>query len=208
MISEIQIERLRLQRMAPRKAQQPTRQISTAHGAPHRHVDVTGHSRPRLHALLQAFQAAEDNRQHIIEIVRDSASKLPQHLHFLRMRKLLFERAPFGHIECGPEHFVRFAPVIRQNPSLVEKVPPNSIAAPPTILRGELPGFHETIEAPPDIFSIVIMNTIEPDPGLPLQVTRAEAKEGFRPAADITALPEPLASRRDVESNRQRFDDE
>ena len=47
---------------------------------------------------LQRFKISDDDGQQIVEVVRDTASKLPDTLHLLRLMQTFFARAPLGQI--------------------------------------------------------------------------------------------------------------
>ncbi len=91
-----------IQRLAPRERQQPCRQCGRALGAvsghPNGSFDPLGLRRARKALDLPAhgLQAAENDRQQVVEIMGDPPGELPDRLHFLGLPERVLRLQPLG----------------------------------------------------------------------------------------------------------------
>ena len=103
------IDPLRLQRLPAREGQQPARQRP-------RPLHALKRERRRLldprsclrlgklrHLAVDRVETAEDDGQHVVEVVRHAAGELAQRIHLLRLTELLLKSAPLGHV-VGADH--------------------------------------------------------------------------------------------------------
>jgi hypothetical protein len=81
----IHVDHLRRQRLASREGEQAVGQQCGARGATHRRGDMALQLVVGWETMLEVFQIAEDDRQQIVEIVRDTAGELADRLHLLRL---------------------------------------------------------------------------------------------------------------------------
>ena len=88
----IDIDRLGVQRLSPRKRQQTVSQRSGTLGGilRSRHVTVYFSKPPLAQARLEQFQRAGDAGQQVIEVVGDTARQLADSLHLLRLTQSFF----------------------------------------------------------------------------------------------------------------------
>ncbi len=87
------IDRLGIERLAPREGQQALGERGSPLRAAHRVLGRAGHpvgvDRPCLHAALQQFDVADDDGQQVIEVVGDAAGELADAFHLLGLGELL-----------------------------------------------------------------------------------------------------------------------
>jgi hypothetical protein len=76
------------ERLPARKGEQPLGQRRGPGCAVHRVVDHLGDARRIVGAPLGHVEAADHDRQHVVEIVRDAAGQLPHRLHLLHLADL------------------------------------------------------------------------------------------------------------------------
>ena len=97
------IDRLRIERLLPRKGEQALRQRFRAPRArawrcsAERLQPLVSRSRI-AQVALQRFEIADDDGQQVVEVVRDAAGELADAFHLLRLPQPLFGGAPFGQI--------------------------------------------------------------------------------------------------------------
>ena len=94
-----EVEHLRPQRLAARERQQlaherrrPRRVLLDLHDVLERRVG-------RLVRVQQEVVRHHDRGQHVVEVVRDAAGKLADHVHLLRLVDLVLQRAAFGRLQ-------------------------------------------------------------------------------------------------------------
>src|SRR5579883_3100089 len=95
----VQIERFRIERLAPAESEQAagenSRPLHAAHGA----MDETQHRRIfRRQMSFQRFDIPANHGEEIVEVVGDAAGELADRFHLLRLPKLFLRRAAFGEI--------------------------------------------------------------------------------------------------------------
>ncbi len=106
----VQINRLRLQRLLPGEGEQPLRQLGAARGGS---IDCVQHL-VSANLVLEKFDIAEDNRQQVVEVVRNAAGELADRFQPLGAPQRFFCLALIGYIAIdranadggaiGPEH--------------------------------------------------------------------------------------------------------
>ena len=100
-----------------REGQQAAGQVGGAIGPVHRIADVALCLFGRFaDPPLRKFQPADDDSEHIVEIMRDAAGQLADRFHLLRLAKLLLGGGAFGHFAA--QRAVRFGQLGR---SLVDR---------------------------------------------------------------------------------------
>ncbi len=93
----VDVDRLRVDRFAADKAEQPLRQIRCSLATAQRRGDEP--LTPRIVGVQIGFQqgdVARHDHQQIVEIVRDARSQQPHGLHLLRLVQLGLDRGAFG----------------------------------------------------------------------------------------------------------------
>ena len=83
------VGRTRLQFLLPREGQHALRQRSAATSPLHRPIDQPLVSRVVRQSLAKKLQIPGDRHQEVVEIMRHAAGELADHLHLLRLEKLL-----------------------------------------------------------------------------------------------------------------------
>ena len=74
-----------------------------AFGAVDRALNKTLHIRfALLQSSLQKIESADNDREHVIKVVRDAASELADGLHFLHLAQLLFGLGALPHLFGNP----------------------------------------------------------------------------------------------------------
>ena len=99
-----EIEHLRPQGLAARERQQLAHQRRRAGRVLLDLHDVLERRIGRLVRVQQEVVRHHDGGQHIVEVVRDAAGELADHVHLLRLVDLVLQRAPLGglqHIDDG-----------------------------------------------------------------------------------------------------------
>ena len=99
-----EIEHLRPQRLAARERQQLPHQRRRAGRVLLDLHDVLERRIGRLVRVQQEVVRHHDGGEHVVEIVRDAAGELADHVHLLRLVDLVLQRAPLGglqHIDDG-----------------------------------------------------------------------------------------------------------
>ena len=98
------VQGLRRQRLLAREGEETCRQRGRAPCALHRHIPSPLHSgqSERIgqvrHLATDDVEAAHDQGQQIVEIVRDAPRQLPNRVHLLRLMQLLFKTTPLRHV--------------------------------------------------------------------------------------------------------------
>ena len=101
-----EIEHLRPQGLAARERQQLPHQRRRAGRVLLDLHDILERRIGRLVRVQQEIVRHHDGRKHIVEIVRDAAGELADHVHLLRLVDLVLERSPLG----GLQHDRRWRP--------------------------------------------------------------------------------------------------
>ena len=99
-----EIEHLRPQGLAARERQQLPHQRRRAGRVLLDLHDVLERRIGRLVRVQQEVVRHHDGGQHVVEIVRDAAGELADHVHLLRLVDLVLQRAPLGglqHVDDG-----------------------------------------------------------------------------------------------------------
>ena len=94
-----EIEHLRPQRLPARERQQLPHQRRRAGGVLLDLHDVLERRIGRLVGVEQEIVGHHDRGQHVVEVVRDAAGELADHVHLLRLVDLVLQRAPFGRLQ-------------------------------------------------------------------------------------------------------------
>jgi len=82
----------------------------------------------RFELVAEEFRVADDDGQEIVEIVRDAAGELADHLHLLRLHKLFFSFLAFGKVVDDPDED-GFAILPRLANRQLHSEPPSHIVA-------------------------------------------------------------------------------
>ena len=93
------IEHLRFQRLPSGKRQQLPGQLGGAFDGIGDRVDVTAAALVRQVAAAKEVGGGTDDRQQVVEIVRDAPGQLTDGLHFLRLAQRFLALAPFGDVD-------------------------------------------------------------------------------------------------------------
>ncbi len=108
----VQVEHPRLDRLPAREGQELAHQVGGALGGDQDLVEIHLRRILGVDPLLGALGVAEDDAQHVVEIVRDAAREPSDALHLLRLHELLLELQPgadvalHGHEVGDPTLFV------------------------------------------------------------------------------------------------------
>ena len=94
-----EIDRGRLQRLAPREGEQALDQSLGALGRLQRAVDQPFLARTAQAVAVEQIEAADDRRQQIVEIVRDAAGELAHRLELLRLAQRVLGEPPVGNVD-------------------------------------------------------------------------------------------------------------
>ena len=94
-----EVEHLRPQRLAAREREQLPHQRRRTGGVLLDLHDVLERRIGRLVRVQQEVVGHHDGRQHVVEVVRDAAGELADHVHLLRLVDLVFQRAPLGGLQ-------------------------------------------------------------------------------------------------------------
>ena len=94
-----EIEHLRPQRLAAREREQLPHQRRGAGRVLLDLHDVLERRIGRLVRVQQEVVRHHDGGQHVVEVVRDAAGELADHVHLLRLVDLVFQRAPLGGLQ-------------------------------------------------------------------------------------------------------------
>ena len=87
----IQIQHLRLEHLLPAERQQLPRERRSALPGLHDLLALPVQRAARRQFVFERFAVSDDHAEQIIEIVRDSAGKLADRFHFLRLAKLFLQ---------------------------------------------------------------------------------------------------------------------
>ena len=85
----------------------------------------------RLVRVQQEVVRHHDGGQHVVEVVRDAAGELADHLHLLRLVDLVLQRAPFGGLQQIDDRGLGLALVLLDRGD--EELPPALAARPSSI---------------------------------------------------------------------------
>ena len=99
-----EVEHLRPQRLAAREREQLPHQRRGAGGVLLDLHDVLERRVGRLVRVQQEIVRHHDGREHVVEVVRDAAGELADHVHLLRLVDLVLQRPPLGglqHVDDG-----------------------------------------------------------------------------------------------------------
>ena len=108
----VAVDALGQQRLGAGEGQQAAGQRGGAGRAFHRVVEVHHHLAPRaVEAAQRKVDAADDDGQHVVEVVGDAAGQLADRLHLLDLAKLGFGRFALGGF--GLERLVRLPQLLR-----------------------------------------------------------------------------------------------
>jgi len=108
----VEIDDLGLQWLTSGKGEELPCQSSGALGGNAHHVDPVARLLVIADGGAKQAQAADDNRQQIIEIVRNAPRHAPHRFELLRLAQRLFRFALLGHIEKGNDVAAGFYRII------------------------------------------------------------------------------------------------
>ena len=95
---------LRLEDLLPAEREELARQVR---GALARPPAISSRSSrigsPGLRSASEHLAVAEDDRQEVVEVVRDAAGEVPDRLHLLRLAELLLHPVALGHVQRDGE---------------------------------------------------------------------------------------------------------
>ena len=94
----VQIDRLGIQCLTPRKGQQALGQGGRAVGCAHRRIQIARHHDGLFARLpgFRQFQAAGDAGEQVVEIMREAAGQLADRFHLLGLQQRLLRLAALG----------------------------------------------------------------------------------------------------------------
>ena len=98
----VEVERLRLERLSPREGEQAAGQPRRALGALERHGDAAIDSRFVAPAPPDDVETADDEGEEIVEVVRDAPGELADRLHLLGLAKRVLDLRSFGDLARHP----------------------------------------------------------------------------------------------------------
>ena len=105
----VQVEHLRREHLLAAEHEELPREVGGAQSGLTDLLDVVAHRVARLHFGEEHLAVAEDDGQHVVEVVRDASCEPPDRLHLLRLAELFLESESFGHV---PSHGkAAFAPI-------------------------------------------------------------------------------------------------
>ena len=104
----VDVDFLRLQRLAAREHQHVTREIGAPFGGLSDRVDFLLGLDMAGHILAQQIEVADDDREQIVEIVSDAAGQIADRFHLLRLPKLIVELLALGHVLDHAQHVQHF----------------------------------------------------------------------------------------------------
>ena len=122
-----EVEHLRPQRLAARECEQLPHQRRGAGRVLLDLHDVLERRIGRLVRVQQEVVGHHDGRQHVVEIVRDAAGELADHVHLLRLVDLVFQRAPLGGLQHVDDRSLGLALVFLDRGD--EELPPALLGA-------------------------------------------------------------------------------
>ena len=90
-------------------------------------------------ALLEQFGVAGDGGEHVVEIVGDAASELPDRFHLLGLAQLGLEPLALGDVDPGAHHLHGVPRGVVAHAALVQDPAVRAVLMPEAVLDGELP---------------------------------------------------------------------
>ena len=107
----------RPQRLPPREGEQAADQIGAADRPVERLGAQLGRCRIVLDQPLQQIEVADDDAEHVVEVVRHAAGEVADRLHLLRLRELALDQPAFGDVLHGAGDAADDAVLVRHRPA-------------------------------------------------------------------------------------------
>ena len=180
----LQVDDAGLKRLPAREGEEAVGEI----GAALRALDREAHAPSRLLVAVERgaeeIEVADDDAQHVVEVVRDAAGEPADGLELRGVQQALLELAPLGDVEHGAEDLAAAAAFARRQHALIEEEAVLLVGASPAILAGIGAGLLGGHELGLDAVAILGMDAGDAELGVGREAARREAGQALDIVAD------------------------